>query len=143
MIRQRRYVETGKVPPELNVLVQTNSKKTPTPLPLKLAENEIVWLKWSQSSIVAKAKILTWFSGIAKNVEEIRVHTKGTDLFNIDDYWKDLASNKFDSGICHYIVIKMKDEEWLSHPIYPKTRSFGSSWIYLDSKSKRQEWLSI
>ena len=45
----------------------------------------------------------------------------GTKLFGLDHYWETI-SEKEDF---YFIVVRLKDEEWLNRLIYPETKTTG------------------
>ena len=70
-------------------------------------------------------------------VNAVRELTKGSELIGLDDYWKAISKKK--NGF--YSVIRLSDEEWVENLIYSSEKSYGSSWIYLDNKLKKVQWL--
>jgi hypothetical protein len=41
-----------------------------------------------------------------------------------------------------FVVVRLKDEEWLDKLIYPKVRSHSSSWVYLENEEQKKMWLA-
>lgn len=97
-------------------------------------------MKWASGPIVAKSKILSVHEGVVKNgdIKQLRELTIGTNLFGLDKYWKHVSKK----NNCFFVVIRLCEEEWLDKLIYPKVKSYGSSWVYLDTIEKRKLWLS-
>ena len=139
VIRDHLYVSGTSEKPEVKVFVQTNSKRKPINEKY-LQSNQNVWMKWNDGPIVAKSKLLSWHLGSFSdgNINNLRELCIGTNLFGLNNYWK-TVSNKING---YYAVMLLSDENWLHKPIYPNARSYGSSWIYLDSKEKSSLWLT-
>ena len=139
VIRDHLYVSGTTEKPEVGVFVQTHTRMRPLKDDM-LAAGQTVWMKWNDGPIVAKSKILSWHSGSFKdgNINEMRELCVGTKLFSLNAYWKSVS----DKGAGKYTVIMLCDEEWMDKPIYPRARSFGHSWIHLNSQNKRNEWLT-
>lgn len=139
VIRRPEFVAGSKSRPEVRVFVQTNIQRIPLELD-RFEPGQIVWMKWTDGPIVARARILSWHVGQVRggNINQARELTNGTNLFGLDEYWK-AVSEKGDS---FFVVVRLSDEEWLDRLIYPKVRTFGRSWIYLDNESTRRAWLS-
>jgi hypothetical protein len=93
-------------------------------------------MKWSGGPIVAKGKV----EGVRLlencTPEELRKTVTGTNLFHHEHYWKSRPAKFY--GLTVYVT----DAQWLEKLIQPKARSYGNSWIILDSKEKEREWLS-
>ncbi len=138
VIRQMNYVAGTSEKPEVKIFMQSRKKGSPLALN-KFRVNQTVWMKWSGGPIVAKAKISQWHEGIIHdgNIDEARAFTQGTNLYNLDAYWDEVKKK----GTSNYVIVKLKEEEWLEDLIYPAARSLGSSWIYLDSKEKYETWI--
>ena len=97
-------------------------------------------MKWVSGPIVARSKLLSWHSGefFDGNINQLRELTVGSGLFGLSDYWQSVSiKNK---GF--YTVIHLADEEWVDDMVYPTAKSFGSSWVYLDTNLKKCSWLS-
>lgn len=139
VIRRPEFVAGTKKKPEVKVFVQSHKKHMPIKLS-KLKPNQVIWMKWVGGPIVAKAKILSWHSGhiINGNINEVRKLTIGTNLFGLDYYWHQLMKK----GTFFYVVVRMSDEKWLEELIYPKVKSYGANWVYIDSEKKKRDWLS-
>jgi len=139
VIRDHSYVAGTSEKPEVKVFVQTNSRRKPLREDYLLS-NQDVWMKWNDGPIVAKSKLLSWHTGSFSNgnINNLRELCLGTNLFGLNEYWKTVA-DKIDG---YYAVILLSDESWLDEPIYPNARSFGSSWVYLDTIDKTKEWLT-
>lgn len=107
----------------------------------KLAAGQRVWMKWKGGPIVAVSKLLSWHSGefASANVNAVRDRCIGTSLFGLDVYWKAIAAKNAGS----YCVLRLTNEAWLDAPVWPTVRSFGSSWVYLDTLRKRIQWLAL
>jgi hypothetical protein len=137
VIRHPNYVAGSKERPEVRVFVNTNRRMPPL-REENLAVGQTVWMKWKSGPIVAKSKIRAWHSGqfTASTVEDIRELCKGTNLYDLGDFWRWVR----DKGSGYYIVILLSDEEWLEEPIEPVEKS-RNAWIYLDSEDKRRAWL--
>lgn len=138
VIRQQNYVAGSTEKPEVKVFMQTNIKTKPIDTS-RLKRNQTVWMKWSGGPIVAKSKIESWHEGIIKNgdVTHCRELTKGTNLYHLQDYWESVISK----GTSHYCIILLREEEWLENIIFPETKSYSSSWIYLDTSKKFEGWI--
>ena len=97
-------------------------------------------MKWSGGPIVARSTVLSWHTGTFQfgNINDIRERCIGTNLFGLSDYWQQV-SDKINGN---YAVILLTDEEWLENPLFPSARSYGSSWVYLDTTEKRALWLT-
>jgi hypothetical protein len=138
VIRQMNYVAGTSEKPEVKIFMQSRTKGAPLALK-KFKVNQTVWMKWSGGPIVARAKISHWHEGVIRNgrIDEARALTQDTNLHDLNAYWNELKRK----GSSNYVIVRLKDEEWLENLIYPSTRSLGSSWIYLDTKSKFESWI--
>jgi hypothetical protein len=123
-IRDARYVAGTDERPEVGVFVQTRTHP-PAINAAKLAARQRVWMKWAGGPIVATAELLSWHEGSfnSANVNDMRDRCVGTSLFGLDAYWHAVA-NKNAGAFC---VLRLTNEEWLNSPVWPATRSFGSS----------------
>ena len=138
VIRKPQFVAGSKDKPEVGVFVQTHKSKLPLNAN-KLKSGQIVWMKWSGGPIIARSKILSLHDGFFTNanIKEIRDLTKGTELFGLDKYWESVSDKK--NG--YFTVVRLRDEEWLDILLYPKPRSYGSSWVYLETIEDKELWL--
>ncbi len=139
-IRDARYVAGTEKRPEVGVFVQTRTRPPAINL-AKLAARQRVWMKWNGGPIVAVSELLSWHEGDfeAGNISGIRDRCVGTSLFGLDAYWKAVASK----GKGAYCVLRLTDEAWLDSPVWTATRSYGSSWVYLDTLRKKVQWLAF
>ena len=138
-IRNPSYVAGTNNHPEVKVLVQTNTRHIPLS-DQKLSVGQTVWMKWASGPIVAKSKLLSWHSGDFSdgNVNHVRELTVGSGLFGLNGYWKSVSDKR--NG--YYTVVHLSDEEWVDKLINPAIKSYGSSWVYLDTVLKRSSWLT-
>jgi hypothetical protein len=139
-IRDPNYVAGTSEKPEVKVFCQTNKNRRPLN-DEKLFPNQNVYMKWKSGPIVAKSKLVSWHSGKFKNsdINKLRELTVGSKLFGLTDYWSSVAIKK--EGC--YSVIHLNSENWMENLLYSSIRSFGSSWIYLDTIKKKIQWLSL
>jgi len=139
-IRDARYVAGTDERPEVGVFVQTRTRP-PAFNVAKLAVGQRVWMKWNSGPIVAVSELLSWHAGefAAANVNDARGRCVGTSLFGLDAYWKAVAIKRAGA----YCVLRLTNEAWLDAPVWAATRSFGSSWIYLDTLRKKVQWLAF
>ncbi len=138
-IRDPSYVAGTNEHPEVKVFVQTNTRHVPLSIQ-KLSVGQTVWMKWVGGPIVARSKLLSWHSGEFSdgNINHVRELTVGSGLFGLNDYWKSVSDKR--NG--YHTVIHLSNEEWVDDLIYPAVKSYGSSWVYLDTEFKRCSWLS-
>lgn len=68
--------------------------------------------------------------------ERLRKAVKGTLLHDLDEYWNSRPESFFG------MAIFCKDAQWLDQLIFPAAKGFMSSWIVLDSATKRKSWLT-
>jgi hypothetical protein len=139
-IRDARYVAGTDQRPEVGVFVQTRTRPPAINL-AKLAARQRVWMKWNSGPVVAVSELLSWHAGefAAGNVNNVRDRCVGTSLFGLDAYWKAVASKTVGA----YCVLRLTNEAWLDLPLWPATRSYGSSWVYLDTLRKKVQWLAF
>lgn len=139
-IRDPNYVAGSAGKPEVKVFCQTNHRHQPIDDDI-LKSGQKVYMKWAGGPIVASSKLVSWHSGFFENgnINKLRELTVGTNLFSLNNYWT-YVSQKVNG---FYTVIHLGDEEWLEKLLYPRTKSYGSSWIYLDKMIKKIQWLSI
>jgi len=139
-IRVPNYVAGSDKKPEVKVFCQTNASRKPLNDNL-LTPGQNVYMKWTGGPIVATSKLVSWHSGKFENgnINKVRELTLGTNLFGLTDYW-DSVSIK---GNGNYTVTHLTDEKWIDNILYPATKSFGSSWVYLDTLEKKLKWLSL
>jgi hypothetical protein len=139
-IRDPRYVAGTTDRPEIGVFCQPDMRRTPLQEGL-LRQGQSVYMKWAGGPVVARSRIVSWHLGEFRdgNVNRLRELTVGSRLFGLTPYWE--AVSKKGSG--RYAVVHLGDEEWLETLLYPPVRSYGSSWVYLDTLEKRIQWLSL
>ena len=139
-IRDPNYVAGSDKKPEVKVFCQTNKSRKPLNDKM-LAPGQNVYMKWTGGPIVAVSKLVSWHSGTfdSGNINKLRELTIGTNLFGLTEYWKSV-SNK---GHGKYTVIHLSEEKWMQTLLFPNEKSYGSSWIYLDTLEKKLKWLSI
>lgn len=97
-------------------------------------------MKWTHGGpIVAKSRISSTLSGhfTEATIETLRELSRGTRLYDLARYWESVRRK----GRGYFTVIRLVDEEWLDPPLVTNARSYGSSWIALDTPQKRKEWL--
>ncbi len=135
VIRQEEYVAGSAKQPEVQVFTQTHASRPPVPWG-QLSAGDVVWIKWSGGPIVAKG-IVEGFRQIEHcTAEMLRNSVLGTRLERLDDYWNSRPP------VFYGMAIYMGSEEWLDSLIFPSARSYGSSWIILDSPEKEAAWLT-
>lgn len=117
------------------MFTQTHALRPPVPWG-RLAIGDIVWMKWSSGPIVARG-IVEGFRQIENCTPEIlRNSVGGTELFELVKYWQSRPPLFFG------MAIFIRNEEWIVPPIFPAARSYGESWIVLDSREKQTAWLT-
>ncbi|MCK9230036.1 MAG: HNH endonuclease [Syntrophales bacterium] len=139
-IRDPNYVAGSAKKPEVRIFCQTHKRFKPIN-DTKLYPGQTVYMRWTGGPIVASSTLVSWHSGIFqnKNINHLRGLTVGSKLFGLTDYWTSVV--KKNSG--YYCVIHLETEKWLQRLLYPSTRSYGSSWVYLDTIRKKIQWLSL
>jgi hypothetical protein len=98
-------------------------------------------MNWNGEPIVAASELLSWHDGNFQggNINGIGDRCVGTSLFGLDSYWKSGASK----GAGAYCVLRLTNEAWLDAPVWAATRSYGASWVYLDTLRKKVQWLAF
>lgn len=135
VIRKQDYVAGSARQPEVKVFTQTHASRPPIPWD-RLSAGDIVWMKWSGGPIVAKG-IVEGFRQIERCTGDmLRNAVLGTRLERLDDYWSSRPP------LFYGMAIYLGSEEWLDSLIFPAARSYGSSWIVLDSPEKKASWLT-
>ena len=139
-ILNARYVAGTDKRPEVGVFVQTRIRP-PAINRANLSAGQRVWMQWNSGPIVARSELSSWHEGQfdSANVNDIRDRCFGTSLFGLDAYWMAVASRRAGA----YCVVKLTNEEWLDSPVWPATRSHGSSWVDLDTLRKKVQWLAF
>lgn len=135
VIRKEEYFIGSEDKPEPTVFTQTHRTRNPVPFG-RIKVSETLWMKWSGGPIVAKAQVEGFRLLQDCTPEELRNTVRGTNLFNHTLYWESLPK-KF-NGMTIYIT----DAQWLDKLIQPEARSYGSSWVVLDTEEKKGKWLS-
>lgn len=102
----------------------------------KVLKGDTVYLL-SNGLIKVKATVSKVTSKEYDDIGEIRDLCKGTKLYNGKSYWNDMKDRRYAT------VVWLTDQEVLRNSIRPRNRSFGSSWIVLDTEHKRREWLDL
>jgi hypothetical protein len=134
-IRKEGYVAGSAKEPEVKVFTQTHAARPPVPWD-RLSAGDIVWMKWSGGPIVGRG-IVEGFRQIEHCTAEILRNTVlGTRLHRLDDYWNSRPP------VFHGMAIYLGSEEWVDSLIFPAARSYGNSWIVLDSPEKEAAWLT-
>ncbi len=139
VIRDPSYVAGTREKPEVRIFVQTNTARPPLN-ESSLAKGDVVWMKWTDGGpIVAKSHISRTISGqfTGSTIEKIREPCRETSLYELDKYWETVRQK----GSSYFTVIRLVDEEWLEPPLVTAAKSYGSSWITLDTAAKRRAWL--
>jgi hypothetical protein len=135
VIRVDEYVAGSSEKPEVKVFTQTHASRPPVPWG-KLAIGDTVWMKWSSGPIVAKG-LVEGFRQIKNCTPEIlRNSVGGTELYKLEEYWQSRPPLFFG------MAIFIGSEEWITPPIFPSARSYGESWVVLDSGQKQAAWLT-
>jgi hypothetical protein len=138
VIRRPSYVAGTRERPEVQIFVETNTKRRPLSDDL-LAKGQVVWMKWKNGPVVAKSRIESWVSGRFDrySIDAMRQLTRGTKLYDLGEYWDSVRQK--DEG--YFTVVRLTSEEWLDAPFDPEAKSSGSAWIYLDSQEKKNRWI--
>lgn len=133
-IRDPNYVAGSAEKPEVKIFCQTNKKCRPLN-ESKLAPKQNIYMKWTGGPIVAKSQLVSWHVGKFENgvINQLRELTIGTNLFGLSEYWESVSEKE--RGF--YAVTHLVKEEWLENILYPTTKSYGSSWVYLDTIKKK------
>jgi hypothetical protein len=139
VIRQPNYVAGTFERPEVRVFVETNTSRRPLD-DNRLAEGQTVWMKWKDGPVVAKAAIDNWKSGAftVSTISQIRDLCRGTNLYDLDTYWESVRRK----GQGFFTVVRLRNEAWLDQPFYPRGRSYGTTWFYIDSPERQKDWLT-
>jgi 5-methylcytosine-specific restriction endonuclease McrA len=132
-IRDYNYVAGTSEKPEIGVFTQTSAFRKPSPWG-KVHAGDLVWVKWSGGPIVAKAIVSGYRQMADTTMELFRAGIFGFKLYDQASYWN--SRPKMFNGL----IIFLTNEQWLDDPIFSKSRSRGSSWIYLDTSEKRKLW---
>lgn len=101
----------------------------------KVSVGDTVYTLLSGVGIVSRATVSKADSFEYRDVNQVRELCKGTKLYDGMNYWN---SNK---GKQYATVIRLTGHEVYDPPKQPLKRSFGWSWIVLDSPDKRAAWL--
>lgn len=138
VIRDQNYVAGTREKPEVRIFVQTNTSRPPLNDSL-LNKDDTVWMKWKAGPIVAKARISSTVFGqfTEATIEKLREDCQGTRLYDLVEYWESVRQK----GRGYFTVIHLVDEEWLDPLLVTTARSYGSSWITLDTPERRRDWL--
>ncbi len=139
VIRQPNYVAGTREHPEVRVFVETNTARRPLD-DSRLAEGQSVWMKWKDGPVVARAVVDNWKSGefTSSTIDQVRELCRGTNLFDLDAYWESVRRK----GSGFFTVVRLRDEVWLDPPFYPRGRSYGTTWFYIDSPERTKDWLT-
>lgn len=92
-----------------------------------------VWLKLHGGLVVGRARIQIAWVGEYSSLHEIRSRTRGSPLFDIDDFWAGRPK------VGYAVVAELKAEQWVE-PHWAGPRTYGYEWVVLDDK-KRASWL--
>jgi hypothetical protein len=93
-------------------------------------------MKWSAGPIIARASVSGFRQISLCTPETLRQTTYGYALYNLVEYWEHLPPAFFG------MTIYLEDEQWLDQIILPKARSYGDSWIVLNSETLERAWLT-
>ena len=119
----------------IQVFTQTHKRHRPRPWG-RLAKKDVVWMKLSGGPIVARAVVIDYHQIEDCTVEKLRNLVKGTHLFDDMSYWENLPQSFLG------MAIFIGSESYLDNYIHPEVRSYGGSWIILDSDEKEKAWLT-
>jgi hypothetical protein len=135
VIRVEDYVGGTREKPEVGVFTQTHAARKPAPWG-RVEIGEVVWMKWSGGPMVAKARIQGFRQIENCTPGKLRNTTRGFKLYDLDEYWDSRDPVFFG------MTIFLEHEEWLEQTFYSRGRSYGESWIIVDSLEKVEYWLT-
>lgn len=135
VIRVEEYVAGTTDRPEVKVFTQSHASRPPSPWG-KISIDDTVWMKWSGGPIVAKGQVEGYRQIENCTSDILRNSVGGTKLYDLTAYWQSRPPVFFG------MVIYIRNEEWIVPPIFSSSRSYGESWIVLDSIEKHKAWLT-
>jgi HNH endonuclease len=134
VIRREQYVAGTRERPEVGVFTQTHRRRPPVPWN-RIGVGDVVWMRWSGGPIVARARVQGFRQIGDCSPERLRAATTGYGLHYRLEYWESLPLRFF------AVAIYLQDEAWLSVPLELPARSYGESWIVLDTPALVEKWL--
>lgn len=110
VIRHERYVAGTRDHPEVGIFTQTHTARPPVPWG-KIDAGDLVWMKWSGAGgqIVAQARVQRYLQIENCGVDQLRQHTFGYRLHELDDYGEDVAKK----GQFFAVLVYLEGERWL------------------------------
>lgn len=97
-------------------------------------QDDVVWVQLHGGLFVARAKVRIAWIGEYSNIKEIRSRTKGSPLYNVEDFWAKRPKYGYAA------VAQLQQEVWVD-PFWAGPRSYGYEWILLEDQKKRSSWL--
>ncbi len=97
-------------------------------------QDDVVWVQLQGGLFVARAKVRIAWIGEFSNIKEIRSRTKGSPLYEMEDFWARRAKYGYAA------VAQLQQEVWID-PFWAGPRSYGYEWILLEDQKKRTSWL--
>lgn len=101
----------------------------------KVHSGDIVYVLVSGKGIVSRARVAGARSFEYNGINSVRELCRGTKLYDGMDYWRSVAGRRYAT------VVHLTDNATLDPAVVPQKRSYGSSWIVLDTPDKRKAWL--
>ena len=133
LIRKLEHLAGTAAAPRLGYAVEIRDR--PGPIHKNGAwEDDDVWVQLHGGLYVAKARIRLCWIGEYSNIREIRVRTKGTELYEMDSFWAGRPKWGYAA------VASLKNEQWLP-PFWAGPRSYGYEWVRLEDEKKQKSWL--
>lgn len=133
VIRKLEHLTGTAGAPRLGCAVETRDRPGPAHKNGAFPD-DIVWIQLHGGLFVAKAKVKISWIGEFSNVKEIRARTKGSPIYQLEDFW--LKRPKYG----YAAVAQLQQETWIE-PFWAGPRTYGYEWVLLDDSKKRSGWL--
>jgi len=133
VIRKLEHLTGTASSPKLGFAVETRDRPGPAHKSGAF-QDDIVWIQLHGGLFVAKAKVRISWLGEYSNIREIRARTKGSLLFEQEDFWARRARFGYAA------LAQLHQEIWID-PFWGGPRTYGYEWVVLDEPKKRSTWL--
>jgi hypothetical protein len=134
LIRRLEHLRGTKGSPALVFGVETRDR--PGPLhKLGAFEDDRVWVQLFGGLFVARAVVRISWVGEYSEIGSVRVRTRGSPLFEMDDFWKGRPRAGYAA------VATLQREAWVD-PFWAGPRTYGYEWVVLQDEAKRTSWLA-
>ncbi|MCA1839155.1 MAG: hypothetical protein LC723_02315 [Actinobacteria bacterium] len=133
LIRKLEHLTRAAGAPRLGFAVETRDRPGPAHKNGAFPDDN-VWIQLHGGLFVAKARVRISWIGEYSNIKEVRARTKGSPLFEVEDFWSHRAKYGYAA------VAQIQQEAWIE-PFWAGPRTYAYEWVVLEDAKKRSSWL--